>query len=101
MTPRSVVLSKNKKGIQIEYTNDNYLLLSSSYLRAYSPSAENKNNLRNLDVGKLESVFNKVLIKKIESVGNYAIKIIFDDGHDTGIYSWKYLYNIGSKLQDS
>ena len=101
MTPRSVVLSKNKKGIQIEYTDDNYLLLSSSYLRACSPSAENKNNLKKLDARKLESVFSQVMIKKIESVGNYAIKIIFDDGHDTGIYSWKYLYHIGSKLQDS
>ena len=101
MTPQSVILNKNKKGIQVEYDNNSYLLLDSSYLRACSPSAENKANLRENDVKKLRVVFSHVLIKEIESVGNYAIKILFDDGHDTGIFSWKYLHEIGSKIQDS
>ena len=101
MTPKSVKLNKNKKGIQVEYRNNNYLLLKSSYLRAFSPSAENKNNLRNTNTKKLQSSFDRVLISKIEAVGNYAIKIIFDDGHNTGIYSWTYLYELGSKIQNS
>ncbi len=101
MTPKSVKLNKNKKGIQVEYSNNNYLLLKSSYLRAFSPSAENKNNLRNTNTKKLQSSFDRVLISKIEAVGNYAIKIIFDDGHNTGIYSWTYLYELGSKIQNS
>ena len=42
-----------------------------------------------------------IMINKIEAVGNYAIRIIFDDGHNTGIFSWEYIYTIGSRLQDS
>ena len=45
--------------------------------------------------------FSEVLIKKIEKVGNYAIRISFSDGHNTGIYSWDFLYDIGLKSQIS
>ena len=48
-----------------------------------------------------KEAFNSVMINKIEAVGNYAIRIIFDDGHNTGIFSWEYIYTIGSRLQDS
>ena len=101
MTPKSVTLNKNKKSIQLEYPNNTFLLLTSSYLRACSPSAENKDKLRRLDVSKRKEVFNSVMINKVEAVGNYAIRIIFDDGHSTGIFSWEYIYTIGSRLQDS
>lgn len=101
MTPKSVTLNKNKKSIQLEYPNNTFLLLTSSYLRACSPSAENKDRLRELDVRKRKEFFDSVMIKKVEAVGNYAIRIIFDDGHKTGIFSWEYIYMIGSRLQDS
>jgi DUF971 family protein len=101
MTPKSVTLNKNKKSIQLEYPNNTFLLLTSSYLRACSPSAENKDKLRRLNVNKRKEVFNSVMINKIEAVGNYAIRIIFDDGHSTGIFSWEYIHMIGSRLQDS
>ena len=101
MTPKSVTLNKNKKSIQLEYPNNTFLLLTSSYLRACSPSAENKDRLRELDVRKRKEFFDSVIIKKVEAVGNYAIRIIFDDGHKTGIFSWEYIYMIGSRLQDS
>ena len=101
MIPKSVTLNKNKKSIQLEYPNNTFLLLTSSYLRACSPSAENKGRLRESDVNKRKAVFNSVMINKVEAVGNYAIRIIFDDGHDTGIFSWEYIYTIGSRLQDS
>ena len=101
MTPKSVTLNKNKKSIQLEYPNNTFLLLTSSYLRACSPSAENKDKLRRLNVKKRKEVFNSVMINKIEAVGNYAIRIIFDDGHSTGIFSWEYIHMIGSRLQDS
>ena len=101
MIPKSVTLNKNKKSIQLEYPNNTFLLLTSSYLRACSPSAENKHKLRESDVTKRTEVFNSVMINKVEAVGNYAIRIIFDDGHNTGIYSWEYIYTIGSRLQDS
>ena len=101
MIPKSVTLNKNKKSIQLEYPNSTFLLLTSSYLRACSPSAENKGRLRESDVNKRKAVFNSVMINKVEAVGNYAIRIIFDDGHSTGIFSWEYIYSIGSRLQDS
>ena len=101
MIPKSVTLNKNKKSIQFEYPNNIFLQLTSSYLRACSPSAENKDKLRESDVSKRKEVFKSVMINKVEAVGNYAIRIIFDDGHSTGIFSWEYIYTIGSRLQDS
>ena len=97
MVPDSVKLSKDKKSILINYTDNKHLILSSVGLRAYSPSAENKKNLENPDLSK----YVNVLIQKIEGVGNYAIRISFNDGHNTGIYSWDYLYEIGVKTQNS
>ena len=94
MTPISIKLSNDKKSIIIEYSNEEYLVLLSSKLRALSPSAENKNNLNNPDF----KAYNKVLINKIEKVGNYAIRILFSDNHNTGIFSWDYLYEIGLKV---
>ena len=101
MIPKSVTLNRNKKSIQLEYPNNTFLLLTSSYLRACSPSAENKDKLRNADASKCKEAFNSVMINKVEAVGNYAIRLIFDDGHNTGIFSWEYIYTIGSRLQDS
>ena len=97
MIPDSVKLSSDKKSLQIAYDKEKFLILSSSFLRAYTPSAENKNNLDSPDINK----FSEVLIKKIEKVGNYAIRISFSDGHNTGIYSWDFLYDIGLKSQIS
>ena len=101
MIPKSVTLNKNRKSIQLEYSNNKFLLLTSSYLRACSPSAENKDKLRKTDIYERKEAFNSVMINKVEAVGNYAIRIIFDDGHNTGIFSWEYIYTIGSRLQDS
>ena len=99
MIPKSVILNKDKKGIQLEYHNDLHLLLTSSYLRLLSPSAENKHRHRHKRVksnNQDEDIYKSVLIRKIEAVGNYAIRIVFDDGHNTGIFSWQYIYEIGS-----
>ena len=101
MIPKSVTLNKNKRSIQFEYSNNTFLLLTSSYLRACSPSAENKDKIRKSDVRERKGAFKSVMINKVEAVGIYAIRIIFDDGHNTGIFSWEYIYTIGSRLQDS
>ena len=93
MIPKSIKLSDDKKSIVIEYSDKEYLVLFSSKLRALSPSAENKNNLNSPDF----STHKKVIINKIEKVGNYAIRILFSDNHNTGIFSWDYLYEIGLK----
>ena len=93
MIPKSIKLSIDKKSIIIEYSNKEYLILLSSKLRALSPSAENKNNLNNPNL----KAYERVSINKIEKVGNYAIRILFSDNHNTGIFSWDYLYEIGLK----
>ena len=97
MIPDSVKLSDDKKSIIITYAEWKYLILSAVKLRALSPSAENKKNLKTPDLSK----YKNVLIKKIEGVGNHAIRISFNDGHNTGIYSWEYLHEIGVKTRDA
>ena len=97
MIPDSVKVNDDKKSLLISYEKQNFLVLSSSVLRARSPSAENK---KNLELQNLPN-YKGILIDKVEKVGNYAIRIIFSDGHNTGIYSWQYLYEIGIKNQNS
>jgi DUF971 family protein len=68
--------------------------LPAELLRVYSPSAEVRGHSR--EERKLQTGKKNVGIKQIEAVGNYAIRITFDDGHDTGIFAWSYLNEIGS-----
>lgn len=66
--------------------------LSCEFLRVYSPSAE----VRGHGIGQetLQTGKEEVNIVAIEPVGNYAVRLIFSDGHDTGLYSWDYLYDL-------
>jgi len=68
--------------------------LSCEYLRVNSPSAEVRGHGAGQEV--LQTGKREVTITAIEPVGNYAIKLVFSDGHDTGLYSWDYLYSLGS-----
>ena len=92
MIPSSIKLLKKKK-VQFYYEDGRCLILNSEFIRACSPSAENKKHAKNPKVER----FKNVGISKIEKVGNYALRFVFDDGHDTGIYSWDYIIEI-SKL---
>jgi DUF971 family protein len=63
------------------------------YLRVYSPSAEVRGHgagQETLQLGK-----DQVGIRQVEPIGNYSVRLIFDDGHDTGLYTWPYLYELG------
>ena len=86
---KSIIYNKLKKTLDIAFY-DNYIAnISAELLRVESPSAEvqgHSSKNKNTPLNK-----NNVSIRQIERVGNYAIRIIFDDGHDTGIYSWSYL----------
>ena len=97
MIPLSVKLNANKKSLQITYKNEKFLIVSSAFLRACSPSAENKKNTKNPN----RNLYRNISIKRIESVGNYAIRLVFSDGHNTGIYSWEYLFQVGTMFQNS
>ena len=95
MTPKTIKLGPSKTDLQLNYDNGATLVIPSSFLRKFSPSAENKNNLNSENLKK----FKGVSIFKLEPVGNYAIRVHFSDGHNTGIYSWEYLFSLGEKLK--
>ena len=96
MIPKKIKLANSNKNIQISYENDIFLIITSSILRANSPSVENRNNISNPNI----KLHQNVLINKLIKVGNYAVRIEFSDGHTTGIYTWKYLYEIGQKFKN-
>lgn len=90
--PSKIHLHQKSQQLELIYA-DAQFLLPAEYLRVFSPSAEVQGHgpgQQVLQVGKLQ-----VGIKSIEGQGNYAIKIVFDDGHDSGIYTWNYLYELG------
>jgi len=91
--PIELRLDKSKTLLSVIYDDDQTFSLPAEYLRVQSPSAEVKGHgpgQENLVVGK-----ERIKIVEIVSVGNYAVRIIFDDGHDSGLYSWDYLYELG------
>ncbi|MGE3335545.1 MAG: gamma-butyrobetaine hydroxylase-like domain-containing protein [Rhodospirillaceae bacterium] len=72
--------------------------LSAEYLRVESPSAEVQGH--NPSQKQIVAGKQNVGIRKIEPVGNYAVRLAFDDRHDTGIYSWRYLHELGREQQE-
>ncbi len=95
--PTEINLRKKSRLLEITFDTGEHFELTCEYLRVYSPSAEVRGHSTDqavLQVGKAD-----VNIDKIEQVGTYAIQLFFDDNHDTGIYSWEWLYNI-SKNHD-
>lgn len=96
MVPTKIKLHKQSRILQLEFDTQQFQL-SAEYLRTHSPSAEVKGHgpgQETLQFGKKE-----VGITGLERAGNYALKIIFDDGHDTGIYTWSYLYDLGANFE--
>jgi DUF971 family protein len=75
--------------------SDGVFQLRAEYLRVYSPSAEVKGHGSGQEI--LQTGKQHVGITGLEPAGNYAIRIVFDDGHDSGIYTWDYLYELGSQ----
>ena len=79
--------------LAVTFENGESYEMSAEYLRVYSPSAEVRGHgpgQETLQVGK-----ENVRIENIEPIGHYAIKLVFDDGHDSGLYSWEELYRLG------
>ena len=93
--PQSIKLHTRSRELELIYADDLRFALPCEYLRVFSPSAEVRGHGTGqevLQVGKIN-----VAISEIRPVGNYALQLVFDDGHDTGIYSWDYLYQLGSQ----
>ena len=91
--PELINLHQKSRILEIAFDDGQNFELSCELLRVYSPSAEVKGHGPGQSV--LQTGKENVSITNIEPVGHYAVKLIFDDGHDTGLYSWAYLYELG------
>ncbi len=92
--PTEIQLHQKSRILEISYEDGAHFELPCEYLRVYSPSAEVQGHGPGQEVLQLGK--EDVSITAIEPVGHYAVKLVFDDGHDTGIYVWDYLYELGA-----
>ncbi|GMQ91435.1 MAG: DUF971 domain-containing protein [Gammaproteobacteria bacterium] len=93
LAPTDIKLHQKSRVLEVSFNDDKTFKLSCEYLRCFSPSAEVRGHASGqevLQVGK-----ENVNIMKIEPVGTYAVVLHFDDEHNTGIYTWPYLYELG------
>jgi DUF971 family protein len=95
--PISINLHKKTRLLEITYDDGKQFEFSAEFLRVHSPSAEVRGH--GPGQGVLQTGKENISVTTIEPVGNYAIKLHFDDGHNTGIYSWSYLYDMGINKQ--
>lgn len=90
--PTDIKLHKKSATLELAYADGTCNTLSAEFLRVHSPSAEVRGHGKGQEV--LQTGKRQVKIVSLEPVGNYAIKLSFSDGHDTGIYSWNYLLEL-------
>jgi DUF971 family protein len=91
--PVEIKLHQKSRILEISFDDGKSFSLACEYLRAYSPSAEVRGHGPGQEV--LQEGKKEVEISAVEPVGHYAVKLVFSDGHDTGLYSWDYLYSLG------
>src|SRR5512134_3420285 len=97
-TPLTVTLHQGSRVLEIGYDDGQTFRLPFELLRVYSPSAEVQGHGPGQEV--LQTGKRDVQIVELTPVGNYALQPKFSDGHDTGIFSWAYLYDLGSRQQE-
>ncbi len=96
--PTEIKLHQASRLLEVAYEDGRTFKLPCELLRVYSPSAEvqgHSPDQRVLVTGK-----EGVNIREIQPVGNYAVKLVFDDGHDTGLYTWDYLRELGERRDE-
>jgi DUF971 family protein len=89
--PSQIKLHKKSRTLELTY-GDSSFELTAEYLRVHSPSAEVRGH--GIGNGVLQTGKKLVAIKEVVPSGNYALKIVFDDGHDSGLYTWDCLYDL-------
>ena len=92
-TPTEIRLRRQSRVLDVAFDDGQRYELPFEYLRVFSPSAEVRGHgpgQETLQLGKHE-----VQVVKVDPVGNYAVRLVFNDGHDTGLYTWGYLYELG------
>jgi DUF971 family protein len=93
--PTEIKLHQASRVLEVHFDDGKAFELSCEYLRTHSPSAEVRGHgpgQETLQVGKRE-----VSITDVQPVGQYAVKLVFDDGHDSGLFTWNYLHELGSR----
>ena len=95
MTPSAIELHKKSRQLELRYANGDCCKLDAEYLRVFSPSAEVRGHHPAQAV--LQHGKQQVGILAVSMVGNYALQISFDDGHDSGIYAWTYLRELADQ----
>ena len=97
-TPATEIrLRRAARVLEVSFEDGSRFELPFEYLRVYSPSAEVKGHGPGQEV--LVRGKEQVSIARVEPVGQYAVKLVFDDGHDTGLYTWKYLHELGREQE--
>ena len=96
VTPTEIRLRKSSKVLVVGFDDGSEFSFSFEYLRVHSPSAEVKGHGPGQEV--LQTGKEDVAITAVEPVGHYAVRLVFDDGHDSGLYSWTYLHELGSNM---
>jgi DUF971 family protein len=93
LVPTEIRLRRASRLLEVSFSDGTRFELPFEYLRVHSPSAEVKGHGPGQEVLVLGK--ENVGISAVEPVGQYAVKLVFDDGHDTGLYTWKYLVELG------
>ena len=91
--PTEIKLRSRSRVLSVAFDDGAIFELPFEYLRVHSPSAEVKGHGPGQEVLVLGK--ENVGIRAVDPIGQYAVKLVFDDGHDTGLYSWNYLYELG------
>ena len=97
--PLTISLHKQSKVLEIVYDDGKIFELPCEYLRVFSPSAEVKGHGPGQEV--LQTGKENININEVQPVGNYAVRLVFDDGHGTGLYTWNYLYELGENQENN
>jgi len=90
-------IRKQSRVLHLSYNNGEEYSLSFEFLRVHSPSAEVRGHGKGQEVLQIEKA--NVMILGMEAAGNYAVQITFNDGHDSGIYAWTYLYHLAKNQE--
>ena len=96
--PLTLTLRNSSRLLHLEFDDGLESDLSFEFLRVHSPSAEVKGHGPGQEI--LQTGKKDVSVLRIEPIGNYAVKLVFDDGHDSGIYTWSYLYKLANNQEE-
>jgi DUF971 family protein len=98
-TPVEIKLRKASRLLVVTFDDGSSFDFPFEYLRVFSPSADVKGHGPGQEV--LQTGKEDVRLVSVDPIGHYAVRLVFDDGHDTGLYTWKYLYELGEQQAEN